>query len=71
MATATETSTLLFCRMNESMKKEFASGTRRHASALALMMKSLMESFCAFRPAFVACFSSSPFSFVRTLNARN
>lgn len=64
--TATDTSTVLFFLMKVSMKKEFASGTRRQDRALALIMKSLIESLCGLASPFSSLAMMS-LSFERTL----
>uniref|UniRef100_A0A915B2C1 Uncharacterized protein n=1 Tax=Parascaris univalens TaxID=6257 RepID=A0A915B2C1_PARUN len=51
-------STLLFCRTNESMKKLFTSGTRRHANADAFRKNALSE---------ISVGCSSPFAFANNL----
>lgn len=58
--TATETSTSLYSRMKVPIHAEFASGTLRQAVAMALMMKSLMETRAP-------CFSYFLFTWARNL----
>jgi hypothetical protein len=51
------------------MKKELASGTRKHERAEALMMKSLMESLCGFASSLDSS-ATMELSFSRTLKMK-